>query len=1080
VDFVCGNGQYLVMNRACRNRFLSWSLSLLALGFWSEFSTYAATTGRPMATSVDFNHEIRPILAENCFACHGPDEAKRKSGLRLDLHDNAVQPAKSGAVAIVPGHADQSELVKRTTSQDEDERMPPVKTGKRLTSEQLDVVKRWIDQGAEYKTHRFFLPPQQPELAVVNDKKWPRNPIDYFVLARLEKEGLKPEPEANRRALIRRVKLDLLGLPPTPAEVDEFLADRSADAYERMVDRFMASPHFGERMAVDWLDAARFADTHGYHIDSGRDMTHWRDWVINAYNRNQPFDQFTVEQIAGDLLPNATREQKLASGFNRNHMINFEGGAIPEEYHAAYLIDRVNTTTRVWLGLTVACAQCHDHKYDPITQKDYYQLYAFFNNVPENSLDGDKGNAIPVLLLPGPENDGKLAKLKGGISAAEDTVKKLEAELPAAQVALETEWRTNSGKHSNPDGLVARFSFDKTTSRVNAAGVVMEAVYHGSNAPAWTTGKLGQALEFDGNENWVEGGGDFNPDRTDAFSLGGWVRMDGERGAVLSKMEGEPSFRGFALLYAQGKLVVELNHQRKDNALRVRTKDPVPSDTWLHVFATYDGSGKAAGVKIYSNGQEQALEVLEDNLTASITNALPLHIGARFNTDFFKGAQDDVRLYARALGEDEVSDLVAEPVRQIVAVPAGERTDEQKSELTTYVRQHRAPELVTAERELASQRKAEEEFEKTLPSTMVMQEMDKPRDTFVLQRGQYDKPGEKVVAAIPEVFGALPEGSPTNRLGLARWLVAPTNPLTARVMVNRFWQMYFGTGIVKTSEDFGTQGEWPSHPELLDWLALQFMHSGWDVKALQKLILTSATYRQSSATTSELAAKDPENRLLAHGPRQRLQAEFIRDQALAISGILNDSIGGASVSPYQPPGLWEELASREDGKKWTAQTYTQSHGPDLYRRTMYTFWKRTSPPPTLSTFDAPDRETCTVRRLRTNTPLQALILMNDPTYVEASRKLAERLLSATQSDKKRVELAFQLALARPPAQEELAVLLRIAQEQIAVYRGDQAAAAQLLGVGEAARNQGLDSAELAAWTIIANVILNLDETITKG
>jgi Protein of unknown function (DUF1553)/Protein of unknown function (DUF1549)/Concanavalin A-like lectin/glucanases superfamily len=809
-------------------------------------------------------------------------------------------------------------------------------------------------------------------------------------------------------------------------------------------------------------------------------MTHWRDWVINAYNRNQPFDQFTVEQIAGDLLPNATREQKLASGFNRNHMINFEGGAIPEEYHAAYLMDRVNTTTRVWLGLTVACAQCHDHKYDPISQKDYYRIYAFFNNVPENGLDGDKGNAIPLLLLPGPENESKLAKLKAEVGAAEDTVKKLEAELPAAQAALETEWLTDAGKHSGPDGLVAQFSFDKTTSRVNAAGATTEASFHGTNDPVWTAGKLGQALELDGNGNWVEAGSDFNPDRTDAFSWGGWVRLKGERAAVLSKMEGEPSFLGFDLLYADGKLLVELIHQRTDNALRVRTKEEVPHDAWLHAFATYDGSGKAAGVRIYANGQQQALEILEDNLTASITNAVPLHIGARFNTDFLKGTLDDVRLYARALGVDEVSDLVAEPVRQIVAVPAAKRSEEQKSELTNYVHQHRAPALLSAEQELASQRKAQEEFEKTLPSTMVMQEMDKPRDTFVLQRGQYDKPGEKVAPGIPEVFGALPEGSPTNRLGMARWLVAPTNPLTARVIVNRFWQMYFGTGIVKTAEDFGTQGEWPSHPDLLDWMAIQFVRSGWDVKAMQRLILTSATYRQSSATTPEWAAKDPENRLLAHGPRQRLQAEFIRDQALAISGLLNDSIGGASVSPYQPAGLWEELASREDGKKWTAQTYTQSHGPDLYRRTMYTFWKRTSPPPTLSTFDAPDRETCTVRRLRTNTPLQALILMNDPTYIEASRKLAERLISSTRSDKKRVELAFQLALARRPAKRELAVLLRIAQEQITVYRSDRDAAAQLLGVGEAARNQGLDSAELAAWTIVANVILNLDETITKG
>jgi hypothetical protein len=1053
-------------------------LALFALALYRPSS---ATVARPAAAhKLDFNHDVRPILAENCFACHGPDESKRKAKLRLDIRDSAIHPAKSGAVAIAPASASTSELIKRLTSQDEDERMPPSKTGKHLTSDQLQLLRRWIDEGAEYKTHRFFVPPQLPELPAVTEKNWPRNPIDYFVLARLEQEARKPATEANKRTLIRRLKLDLLGLPPTPAEVEQFLADRSANAYERLVDRFLASPHYGERMAVEWLDAARFADTHGYHIDAGRDMTHWRDWVINAYNRNQPFDQFTIEQIAGDLLPNATREQKLASGFNRNHMINFEGGAIEEEYHAAYLIDRVNTTTRVWLGLTVACAQCHDHKYDPITQKDYYRLFAYFNNVPENGLDGAKGNAIPLLLLPDPDSEKKLAGLKRDVGASEDQVKKLEAELPALQTALEAEWLASPGDHSLTNGLVARFSFDKTTSRVSQAGAETEAARHGTNAAVWTSGKLGQALEFGGTSEWVDGGNDFVPDRSDTFSFGGWVKATADRGSIVSKMDGKPSSRGFDLSIVENKLVVRLVHEFSENAVRARTRDSIPKEAWFHAFAAYDGSGKASGLKVYVDGKPQELEILEDDLTATIANSIPLHIGSRLETDYFKGALDDVRFYGRALGSEEISDLVAQPVRAIVSLPAAERTEDQKAELKRYVHQHRAPALLVAERELVVRRQAEESLKKTIPTTMVMEELDKPRDTFVLERGQYDKPGQKVTAGIPEMFGSLPAGTPTNRLGLARWLVNPSNPLTARVMVNRFWQMYFGTGIVKTSEDFGTQGEWPSHPELLDWLAIEFVRSGWDVKALQKLIVTSAAYRQSSATSAEWALKDPENRLLAHGPRQRLQAEFIRDQALAISGLMNDSIGGASVSPYQPPGLWEELASREDGKNWTAQTYTQSHGPDLYRRTMYTFWKRSSPPPTLSTFDAPDRETCTVRRLRTNTPLQALILMNDPTYIEASRKLAERLLVQAHSDKQRVELVFQLALARAPEKKEMAILLRIVREQIAVYRRNQNDATQLLGVGEASWNQKLDAAELAAWTVVANVVLNLDETISKG
>jgi len=868
-----GGGYCCKVHHQRVDRCLIGALTLLALGVARAPQAVAAPVPSP-GPKVDFNHEVRPILAENCFACHGMDEAKRKGKLRLDVRESALRPAKSGAIAIVPGNAAKSELSSRIANEDENDRMPPVQSGKTLTAAQVEVLRRWVDQGAEYQKHPFFSPVQRPEVPGVARKDWVRNPIDDFVLARLEKEGVKPAPEASARALIRRLKLDLIGLPPTPAEVDAFLADQAPGAYERVVDRFLSSAHYGERMAVEWLDAARFADTHGFHIDSGRDMTHWRDWVIEAYNQNKPFDQFTIEQIAGDLLPGATREQKLASGFNRNHMINFEGGAIPEEYHTAYVMDRVNTTTRVWLGLTASCAQCHDHKYDPITQKEYYRFYAFFNNVAENGLDGSKGNAVPMISLPTADSEARQAKLKAAIGESESRVKTLEAGLPAAQAALEKEWQ-------------------------------------------------------------------------------------------------------------------------------------------------------------------------------AATNTPPAPAG------------------------------VTEELRGILAKPSGERTAEQQRKLAKHVREDQ-PALVAAEKELADLRHSLEEVEKAIPTTMVMQELDKPRDSFVLERGQYDKPGERVTPGIPAVFGSLPEGQPANRLALARWLVDPANPLTARVMVNRFWQMYFGTGIVKTAEDFGTQGEWPSHPELLDWLASEFVRTGWDVKAMQKLIVTSATYRQSSATTAEWAAKDPENRLLAHGPRQRLQAEFIRDQALAVSGLLNDSIGGASVSPYQPPGLWEELASREDGKNWTAQTYTQSHGADLYRRTMYTFWKRSSPPPTLVTFDAADRETCTVRRLRTNTPLQALILMNDPTYVEASRRLAERLLTEATSDNARIELVFQLAMGRPPAPAETGRLARLVREQLAAYRQNPGAAAQLLGVGESARNQKLDAAELAAWTVLANVILSLDETITKG
>jgi hypothetical protein len=751
---------------------------------------------------VDFNRQIHPILSETCFQCHGPDDHQRKAKLRLDRKDDAL----GHGTVIVPGHADRSDLIDRLTADDPTRRMPPAKTGKRLTAQQIELVRRWIDEGAKWNRHWAFVKPERPPLPPVRDDGWVRNPIDRFVLARLEREGLPPSPDADRTTLIRRVTLDLTGLPPTTAEVDAFLADATPDAYEKLVDRLLASPRYGERMALDWLDAARFADTHGYHIDSARDMTRWRDWVIRAFNDNMPFDRFTVEQVAGDLLPNATVEQKIASGFNRNHMINFEGGAIPEEYHTAYLVDRVNTTGTVWLGLTVGCAQCHDHKYDPLTQKEYYQLFAFFHNVPENGLDGKGGNAVPVLPTPTPEQRQRLDRLAAHIKELEE---------------------------------------------------------------------------------------------------------------------------------------------------------------------------------------------------------------------------------------------------------------------------HPGPELDRLKKERAA-------LEKRVPSTMVMEEMPKPRDTFVLVRGQYDKHGARVTAALPAFLPPLPPGQPANRLGLARWLVAPEQPLTARVTVNRFWQMYFGTGIVKTAEDFGSQGEWPSHPELLDYLATEFVRTGWDVKALQRLLVTSATYRQSSKVTPEVAARDPDNRLLARMTRVRLPAELIRDQALTVSGLLNREIGGASVYPYQPKGIWEELMAREDGANFTAQVYVQSHGKDLYRRGMYTFWKRTAPPPDLTTLDAPDREVCTVRRPRTNTPLQALVLLNDPTYVEASRKLAERLLTEAETTDERITLAFRLATARRPTAAETVVLRKVLEAQRAVYRADEKAALKLLSVGESKRNEALDPAELAAWTMVASAIMNLDETVTRG
>ena len=1067
----------MVMNVRIARRTDGWgrgtAAALLAV------AVFATKPSVARAAVVDFNRDLRPIFSDTCFKCHGPDESKRKGKLRLDVKEGALAEHE-GRVAVAPGDLARSEAWNRLTTTNLDDVMPPANSGLKLTPEQIRLFGDWIRQGAKYEAHWSLVPPIHPAAPKVNRPEWVRNGIDPFVLARLEQEKLIPAPEADKATLLRRVTLDLTGLPPTPAELDAFLFDNSENAYEKVVARLLASPHYGERMAVDWLDAARFADTHGYHIDSGRDMTRWREWVIEAFNQNLPFDQFTVDQLAGDLLPNATLAQKIASGFNRNHMINFEGGAIAEEYHTAYLIDRVNTTATVWLGLTMACAQCHDHKYDPIAQKDYYRLFAFFNNVPENGLDGSRGNAEPVLPAPSPAQTTKLSDLDAALAGAESRAKTVEAGLAEAQTRWEA--TTRGTPAPEPAGLRLRFTLDGVLGGVNDQGTPLNAALAHTNAPHWIAGPAGRALELPGTDDgFVSVVAPMDFDYTNSFSYGAWVKHSGEgQGTILSRMDGTAELRGLDLFLADGKLMIHLIHAWPGNAIRVGSKAKIPKDAWTHVFATYDGSGKATGVRLYVNGKKVPTETLDDNLSATIRSEASFKLGKRSASQPFKGGLAEVRVYDRVLAAAEIAGLEESPNLALLGLAAAERTAGQQEALRKFFRAHHAPEWTQANAAIETARRARDDFKKTIPTTMVMAEMAQPRDTYFLMRGQYDQHGEKVTAGLPASLPPLPAGEPANRLGLARWLVSPNHPLTARVTVNRYWQMYFGTGLVKTAEDFGSQGEWPSHPELLDWLATTFVSNGWDVKRLQKLIVMSATYRQASTMTPELAARDPENRLFGHGPRLRLQAEFIRDQALAVSGLLNQDIGGQSVSPYQPPGLWEELASRADGKNWTAQAYTQSHGRDLYRRTMYTFWKRTSPPPTLSTFDAPDRETCTVRRPRTNTPLQALILLNDPTYIEAARKLAERLMMEAKGNDERIVLAFRLATGRAPKAAELRVLNQLHDDELTAYRANAANTAKLLKVGEAEHNTSLDAAELAAWTIVASTILNLDETVTKG
>lgn len=1046
----------------------------------------AGLAWRPVAAQkpVDFNREVRPILSDNCFSCHGPDEQQRKARLRLDTKDGAF--AKQGVV--VPGDGMNSRLYKRIATTDANTVMPPVATGHKLTPQQIETVKRWIDEGAKWNEHWAFVAPQRPTLPTVKDLAWPNNPIDNFILARLERETLKPSLEADKITLLRRVTYDLTGLPPTVAEVDDFLADSSPKAYEKVVDRLLASPRYGERMAMYWLDVARYADTHGYHIDSHREMWPWRDWVINAFNQNKPYNDFIVEQLAGDLLPpkenrEAQADQKIASGFNRNHMINFEGGAFPEEYLTEYVIDRVETTSNAFMALTMGCARCHSHKYDPISQKEFYQFYAFFNSVNEVGLDGRDGNAKPFLALPSDEQKARQEQLAA-------TIKAKEAQLADKEIAsVQSEWEKQFvGKiaAAPQQGLVAHYEMDGSFADL-AGGYQHGRRLQGS--PDFALGKLGRAVSFDGDSQVTFG--NVGPgEKSEAFSLAMWLRGNTKEPiTLLQKLANETSRQGFELSLDGYELIgvqrraphlnIRLTANWPDNAIQLRSKDLIRIVDWGHVLITYDGSGKAAGFKLYFNGKPAELEIVKDSLSGSSKTAAALQIGNKAFGRPYKGQLDDLRFYNRVLSANEAEQLAVHyPVQTYLSGVYGQRTKEEAAAVREYFLTYAAPQNLRDEyAALNNLKKQKNELDKAILNTMVMDEMAKPRDTFVLARGDYRNKTEKVAAGVPSILPPLPNDAKANRLALANWLVAPSHPLTARVAVNRFWQLFFGLGIVKTSEDFGSQGDAPVHPELLDWLATEFIRSGWNTKALHKLMVTSTTYKQASKVTPELREKDPENRLLARGPRFRLQGEMIRDTALAASGLLNPEIGGRSVFPYQPVDLWDELAF---GDGFTAQKYELSQGKDLYRRSMYTFWKRTVPPAALNAFDAPDREKCVVRRPVTNTPLQALITMNDPTYIEAARVLATKAFRAGGTElNSRLTYAFRQATARKPSAVELGVLRDLYVRQLTSYRKDPKAAEALLNIGESKADDKIERPVWAALTIVVSTILNLDEVVTK-
>ena len=1087
---------------------------------WGSDLAAAEVGGAPVAErTVDFAREVRPLLSENCFTCHGPDEQARQRGLRLDVPEGPfADRGQFGGPVIVAGNAAESLLFHRITASDLETRMPyrrglgtsvvPGRDDDALTDAEVETLRLWIDQGAEWESHWAFIPPERPALPPVADSEWPRNPIDSFVRARLEQEGRTPSPEADLLTLIRRVTLDLTGLPPTQAEIAAVFSDDSPDAYDNLVNRLLQSSRYGERMAVEWLDGARYADSSGYQTDAERSMWRWRDWVIDAYNDNMPFDQFTIEQLAGDLLPDATLAQRIATGFNRNHSQNGEGGIVPEEFLVENVVDRVATTSTVWLGLTLGCARCHDHKFDPISQKEFYEVFAYFNNIPERGKAFKYGNSPPLVTAPTWDQYAELAKVDADLRGAREALSSLETDTAAAQQRWE-EALPAAGRVDwvLRDQLLVHYPFDGDIAGVytGAPVTVSPSVTAGLRAsrrapenatvpvnvtledgqPHFVPGRIGAAASFDG-QRYIDAGDIANFSYDDPFTLAAWIYATAPDGVIMSRaLAGDQGEQGWGLYLVDGKVRVNLSQRWADDGVRVETRDVLPLNEWQHVLVTYDGKRIPAGFRVYVNGQSQELTPLLDGINNPMRTREPLRIGAsgsaRENSGAsetddarprFQGVIDDVRIYTAVLTPDQAAVVAtAESLSEIARIAPASRTAGQSEKLRlSFLDQYAPRPIQEAWRQVTDLERQRAELWDSFPTVMVMEEMEPRRDTFQLIRGAYDVPGEKVSPGVPAVLPPLAEGQENNRLAFARWLVGPEHPLTARVTVNRFWQMYFGIGLVKTAENFGTQGDYPSHPELLDWLATTFIDSGWDVKAMQRAIVTSATYRQVSAVTPALLEQDPENRLLARGPRLRLPAQMIRDQALSIAGLLVDRVGGPSVKPYQPEGLWSQAS----------QTYQQSEGDDLYRRSLYTYWKRTLGPPAMLAFDSSTRETCIVRLSRTNTPLQALNLMNDVTYVEAARSLAERMMTeGGTTPEQRVSYAYRLATAHRPRPDTQAVLVDGFHHHLDRYQADRTAALQLVSVGERPRDETLDIAELASYTMVANLILNLDRTITK-
>lgn len=1051
-----------------RDRSLFAGCALVAVALTGGASVRAAE----VSTRPQYNRDVRPILADKCFVCHGPDGGTRKAKLRLDLREEAVKERRRPA--IVPGKPDDSEAIRRVLTDDEFDRMPPAGSNLALTAAEKDVLRRWVEQGAEYQPHWSFIPlPDRVEPPDVKQKDWPRSDLDRFVLARLEAEGLAPSPEAPRERWLRRVTFDLTGLPPTQPELDAFLADSTPEARERVVDRLLASPRFGEQMAVHWLDAARYADSFGYQADLDTQAWPYRDWVIQAFNENLPIDRFVTWQLAGDLLPNATRSQRLATSFLRIHRKTQEGGSIEEEFRQDGISDRVHTVGTTLLGLTVECARCHDHKYDPITMRDYYALGSFFNSVDEwGLLHGNGGiQPHPVLYLTTPEQDAALAQKREAVARAEQAW----AALRASREPAFREWL--AGSHTEPPpmpDLEGRYAFDSAPDNKlpNAAKPAEPGTFGAANR--FVPGKLGQAVQFTGDDAVSLAHANCRH-MHDPLSVAFWLKPgeDYPRAVVFHNTDGwDPGYNGYELLLERGQLRWMFAREWPGNCIAVRTRAKLPVGEWTHVAVTYDGSAKASGLRVYLNGAPAEVDVLRDKLVKNCGDAGRIDFGERRRDNGLRnGAVDEVSIFGRAITPLEVKQLIDAGAMAQALARAKESTEALEA-LRAYYFSAIDAQARSALAAVRESRKALREAMDGVREIPVMEEMPEPRPAFILARGAYDAPREPVARETPAALPPMPPDAPRNRLGLAQWVTQRGHPLTGRVFVNRVWQEFFGRAIVFTSENFGLQGQLPSHPELLDWLARDFIDHGWDFKRFCRQIVLSATYCQDSRTAPALRERDPENLLLARGPARRLGAEALRDAALSLGGLLRPEIGGPPVKPYQPEGsMWRSLNS-------FLPEYQRDQGDSLYRRSLYTFWRRTTPPPNMMAFDAAGREVCTARRQLTSTPLQPLVLLNDPQFVEAARALGERMLrEGGDTPERRLAWAFRDVTGRAATSQELIILRALYDGQLAYFREDKSRAEKLLKVGDYRHAANLPADELAALATTAGALLNLDATI---